>query len=484
MSDRRKKTKKRKLYLAIYLCLCLLIILLAYFQLSRMARDYNTQHLELITGLYAEKMNDSMEYLQNYAQDNVKVAQAMEDKTPSQVLARMEKNLDSTVFCGIGLIGENGEIYGSKYAAADIRQEGLDKQAMEAEDFFYSDPYQSSETGSMIVTTFVPVPDSAWLHTIYVSVRIENLRQFGVYDLLRDKISVHLLKADSENFVTCISNSGTESFEGSWNNLLLQQRYFQYDDGYSYSQWVRDMRSGKTDGRFSATIRDVESTISYRSITSMPGWYVIVELANKDVSDITQQFSWLGGTFGCILVAITLIYMLSILLLEKKDKKVYMGLSATDPLTELLNRRALQNAGEGELKKKAPGYFIFIDIDNFKTYNDTYGHSNGDLCLKHCARTMKKCFPEDSILGRYGGDEFVVCLKGATQEETYAYMQEFQSWLTPLTLSTGEVAELSVSAGGAAYPDQGEDFVSLCRSADAALYEVKQNGKGDFRVKG
>lgn len=89
-----------------------------------------------------------------------------------------------------------------------------------------------------------------------------------------------------------------------------------------------------------------------------------------------------------------------------------------------------------------------------------------------------------SILGRYGGDEFVVCLKGATQEKTYAYMQEFQSWLTPLTLSTGEVAELSVSAGGAAYPDQGEDFVSLCRSADAALYEVKQNGKGDFRVKG
>ena len=485
MSDRRKNTKKRKLYLAGYLCLCLSIILLAYFQLSRMARDYNTRHLELITGLYAEKMNDSMEYLLNYAQDNVKVAQAMEDKTPSQVLARMEKNLDGTVFCGIGLIGEKGNIYGSKYAAADIRQEGLDKQALEAEEFFYSDPYQSSETGSMIVTIFVPVPDSSWLHTIYVSVKVENLRQFGVYDLLRGKISVHLLKADSENFVTCISNSSsTENFEGSWNNLLLQQKYFQYNDGYSYSQWVKDMRSGKTDGRFSASIHGVESTISYRSITSMPGWYVIVELANKDISDITQQFSLLGGIFGSILVGITLIYMLSILLLEKKDKKIYMGLSATDPLTELLNRRALQNAVEEELKKKGTGYFIFIDIDNFKTYNDTYGHNNGDLCLKHCARIMKKCFPEDSILGRYGGDEFVVCLKGATQKDAYTYMQEFQSWLTPLILSTGEVAELSVSAGGAAYPDQGEDFVSLCRSADAALYKVKQNGKGDFRVKG
>ena len=447
MSDRRKNAKKRKLYLVGYLSLCLFIILLAYFQLSRMARNYNTQHLELITGLYAEKMNDSMEYLQNYAKDNVKVAQAMEDKTPSQVLAHMEKNLDSTVFCSIGLIGEKGDIYGSKYAAADIRQEGLDKQALETEEFFYSDPYQSSETGSMIVTIFVPVPDSSWLHT-------------------------------------CISNSDAENFEGSWNNLLLRQKYFQYNDGYSYSQWVKDMRSGKTNGRFSASIRGVESTISYRSITSMPGWYVIAELANKDISDITQQFSLLGGIFGSILVGITLIYMLSILLLEKKDKKVYMGLSATDPLTELLNRRALQNAVEKELKEKGTGHFIFIDIDNFKTYNDSYGHSNGDLCLKHCAHIMKKYFPEDSILGRYGGDEFVVCLRGATQEEAYTYMQEFQNRLTPMTLSTGKAAELSVSAGGAADPDKGEDFVSLCRSADAALYEVKQNGKGAFRVKG
>ena len=94
MSDRRKKTKKRKLYLAIYLCLCLLIILLAYFQLSRMARDYNTRHLELITGLYAEKMNDSMEYLQNYVQEDVKMIQSMEGETPEKILERLQKNLN------------------------------------------------------------------------------------------------------------------------------------------------------------------------------------------------------------------------------------------------------------------------------------------------------------------------------------------------------------------------------------------------------
>ena len=87
------------------------------------------------------------------------------------------------------------------------------------------------------------------------------------------------------------------------------------------------MRSGKKDGRFSAIIRGEESTISYRSISVMPGWYVIVELTNKNISDITQQFSAWGGVYGSILVGFTMLYMLTIVLLEKKDKKMYMGLS-------------------------------------------------------------------------------------------------------------------------------------------------------------
>ena len=84
----------------------------------------------------------------------------------------------------------------------------------------------------------------------------------------------------------------------------------------------------------------------------MPGWYVIVELTNKNISDITQQFSAWGGVYGSILVGFTILYMLTLVLLEKKDKKMYMGLSTTDPLTGILNRRAFQIAVEEELRKK------------------------------------------------------------------------------------------------------------------------------------
>lgn len=482
MKEQRKSRKTSKVLFLLYLTICLGIIISAYFRLSKIARDFNTQHLELITGLYAEKMNTSMEYLQNYALEDVTLIQAMADQKPAEILQHLRDNMDQSLFCNMGFILKNQKILGDTCAISDIQKKKLDQMALNAKEPFFSDPYQSSETGNMILTIFVPVSHSDEIQSLYMSVRIEDLRQLGVYDLLRGKISVYLLKADSENFITCISTDSDAA--GNWNNLLLQQKYFRYEDDYSYHQWIKDMRAGKTEGRFSAEIRGEASTLSYRSITNMPGWYVIVELTNKNVSNITQHFSVWGGIYGSILVGFTILYMLTIVFLERKDKKRYMGLSTTDPLTGLMNRRAFQRTLENELHSQKPGIFIFIDVDNFKSYNDRYGHNVGDLCLTHFASAMTKSFPEDSILGRYGGDEFVVYLKNASSESAQQYMQYFQEQVAHMNLTSGESIELSASAGGAAFPEHGEDFISLCRSADVALYDVKRNGKAAFKMKG
>ena len=482
MKEQRKSRKTSKVLFLLYLTVCLGIIISAYFRLSKIARDFNTQHLELITGLYAEKMNTSMEYLQNYAQEDVTLIQAMADQKPAEILQHLRDNVDQSLFCNMGFILKNQKILGDTCAISDIQKKKLDQMALNAKEPFFSDPYQSSETGNMILTIFVPVSHSDEIQSLYMSVRIEDLRQLGVYDLLRGKISVYLLKADSENFITCISTDSDAA--GNWNNLLLQQKYFRYEDDYSYHQWIKDMRAGKTAGRFSAEIRGEASTLSYRSIANMPGWYVIVELTNKNVSNITQHFSVWGGIYGSILVGFTILYMLTIVFLERKDKKRYMGLSTTDPLTGLMNRRAFQRTLENELHSQKPGIFIFIDVDNFKSYNDRYGHNVGDLCLTHFASAMAKSFPEDSILGRYGGDEFVIYLKNASSESAQQYMQYFQEQVAHMNLTSGESIELSASAGGAAFPEHGEDFISLCRSADVALYDVKRNGKAAFKMKG
>lgn len=88
----------------------------------------------------------------------------------------------------------------------------------------------------------------------------------------------------------------------------------------------------------------------------------------------------------------TILYMLTILLMEKKDKEIYKGLSDTDALTGLFNRRAFQAAVDETLLKRISGVFIFIDVDNFKNYNDKYGHANGRFVPEAFCRCYEKMF--------------------------------------------------------------------------------------------
>mgnify|MGYP004469925117 FL=1 len=104
MKERRKSGKTKKVLFILYLTVCLAIIVLAYFHLSKIARDYNTQHLELITGLYAEKMNETMEYLQDYAEEDVKLIREMQDKNWDNLQKKLEKNLNQEMFCNVGFI--------------------------------------------------------------------------------------------------------------------------------------------------------------------------------------------------------------------------------------------------------------------------------------------------------------------------------------------------------------------------------------------
>ena len=136
MKEQRKNRKISKVLFLLYLTVCLGIIISAYFRLSQIARDFNTQHLELITGLYAEKMNTSMEYLQNYAQEDVTMIQSMEDQKPAEILQHLRDNLNQTLFCSVGLILKNQKILSDTCTISDIREKKLDQTAMKAKESF------------------------------------------------------------------------------------------------------------------------------------------------------------------------------------------------------------------------------------------------------------------------------------------------------------------------------------------------------------
>ena len=126
---------------------------------------------------------------------------------------------------------------------------------------------------------------------------------------------------------------------------------------------------------------------------------------------------------------------------------------------------------------------IFYDIDNFKSINDTYGHAVGDRVLYKVGHLLKSSFRENDIVGRIGGDEFLIFMEGITSEEfAVRRMENLQQYLRELPIEELEEHTLTCSMGAAFMPKDGTTFEELYKQADEALYTTKRNGRDGFRI--
>jgi diguanylate cyclase (GGDEF)-like protein len=155
-------------------------------------------------------------------------------------------------------------------------------------------------------------------------------------------------------------------------------------------------------------------------------------------------------------------------------KQTYQDQATRDQLTGLLNRRGLVLTAE-----QIPGHLgvLFCDLDGFKGVNDTLGHAAGDELLEKVARRLEATMRADSVLGRMGGDEFVVVAPGASDEDLAGLGRRIEVEIgKPFLLEAG-MARIGVSIG-AAHAKPGErDLDSLLGQADALMYEVKRSRK-------
>jgi diguanylate cyclase (GGDEF)-like protein len=151
-------------------------------------------------------------------------------------------------------------------------------------------------------------------------------------------------------------------------------------------------------------------------------------------------------------------------------------------MTGLYNKKTFTARVEEYLSGgKKDGVLIFVDVDNFKKYNDTYGHLNGDEVLRKFAREIQQEFGSHGIVGRYGGDEFVIFLRtGLETNAVTTAMNRLAKRLSSIELDGYGPVPMSFSAGGARCPEDGRNFNMLCGQADDAVYRVKKDGKGKF----
>lgn len=149
-----------------------------------------------------------------------------------------------------------------------------------------------------------------------------------------------------------------------------------------------------------------------------------------------------------------------------------------DPLTNLFNRRYLRDVVT-DYAADHPVAVIMLDIDHFKWLNDTYGHAEGDRVLAAVGRVIARNARASDIACRYGGEEFAIILPSATLEVGVRRAEQMLEAVRRLTegWSTQVMHPVTVSAGVAALPDQGQSLDVVLQSADRALYEAKTQGR-------
>ena len=161
--------------------------------------------------------------------------------------------------------------------------------------------------------------------------------------------------------------------------------------------------------------------------------------------------------------------------------------SLRDPLTGLFNRRYLHESLIKEIERaQRKQQFIgimMLDIDHFKRFNDTYGHSAGDLVIKEVANYLISEVRQYDIACRYGGEELVLVMPDASIEDTIVRAEQIRIGISELKLEHEDkiLESVSVSIGVSCFPDDGTTVDSLINAADRALYEAKSAGRDCVR---
>lgn len=161
--------------------------------------------------------------------------------------------------------------------------------------------------------------------------------------------------------------------------------------------------------------------------------------------------------------------------------------SHTDALTFLPNRKRILSDLQNEVmfsdRYGAPLAISMVDIDNFKNINDTYGHVAGDEVLRKLAGELRNHIRHPDVIGRYGGEEFLVVLPYSTVKAAAEQAERLRKYVQSLVIQSGEnEITLTISMGLAQYKIHNEDWQSLLSRADAALYQAKNSGRNRWVI--
>jgi diguanylate cyclase (GGDEF)-like protein len=191
-------------------------------------------------------------------------------------------------------------------------------------------------------------------------------------------------------------------------------------------------------------------------------------------------------SFEALLFTIAIAFILLAMAKERTELR-HKTAALVDPLTGVANRRAFLQDGEAQLKRLAtdprPTAVMLIDLDNFKSINDRFGHAIGDRVLQIFAEVAGSCMRRIDLFGRLGGEEFAAFLLDATRERALAVGEQIRARFAEATRDVdGRPVVATVSIGVVVSHDAGLDLSALLAQADHALYRAKDSGRDRIEI--
>ena len=401
-----------------------------------------------------------------------------DDLFSKENLTLLSNLASSSSYHRLMLFSTDGQGRSSDGKETDVSSRDYFQRTMEGQRIL-SSPLESSVDNETLLVLTVPIYDDNQniIGALGGSINVTELTTILFEDLYSG--SGYSFITDPEGTIISIDSEHgkiRDNFFSVTSNWVFHTR----KDNFTIQD---DFKSGHANCRKVSATSIQSQYISYQPL-HYNGWmlcYVVPAIeARQSFSFIPRYEFVLFGFFICIVLAL----LLAILKINRRNQSTLIRQAHTDSLTGLLNKSYTEQTISKWLNSKEFDGFqalLMIDMDYFKQINDTFGHAVGDEVLIIFSRFLREQFRTTDIIGRVGGDEFMVLMKNVRLDYNLRpHLQKLYISLETLDIPELDGRRLSCSIGCAVAPTDADSFSQLYQLADKALYSAKQNGRGQF----
>lgn len=461
-----------------------IVVLIMFFNFSQKikkeAEDTIENNLEVIAEENALKVSNDLECIRVAGETAAQVAS--QQKSSSLILIQhfLEAITDNTQIYEAVYCDKDGVAINHLGDRIDLGETSYIKRIEENSAISYFFEKEEMVTGSASIVIGIPIADTGGSFLLFYP--LERMRTVTeMSEELEENAFIAIINAEGDIFQAQDRESNFLKGYNIWDNV---------DEEYqNTTSKARVRMQNRRTGSFITMASGEERTLVYTPIT-VDDWVLLVGVDQSYVErrqeaifskSIRRLYQLLSVTFLFVALVTAVNYVGKIRSAEKN--KHLQEKADTDLLTGLNNKLATERKIKEYMEERpnSLGMLFLIDIDNFKKINDTMGHAFGDEVLRSLGKQIGVNFRVTDIIGRVGGDEFMIFLKDLQKDEIVLKEAKKLDYFFK-HFEVGEYVKYSATAsiGAAVFPADGSDFESLYKSADQAVYKAKKRGKNQI----